>query len=83
MGETHKVIGELKLKLDLRQLLDGYEDIGIRQRKLKGDRFIDIERDDSPVTVNVNVSDRRSKTINQHGEGDNYGGDGVKGNKIG
>ena len=25
MGETDKVIGELKLKLDLRQLLDGYE----------------------------------------------------------
>ncbi len=60
MGETHKVIGELKLKLDLRQLLDGYEDIGMRQRKLKGDRFIDIERDDSPVTVNVNVSDRQN-----------------------
>ncbi|MEH2372732.1 COR domain-containing protein, partial [Nostoc sp.] len=83
MGETHKVIGELKLKLDLRQLLDGYEDIGIRQGKSKGDQFIDIERDDSPLTVNVNVSDRRSKTINQHGEGDNFGGDRVKGNKTG
>ena len=83
MGETHKVIGELKLKLDLRQLLDGYEDIGIRQRNLKGDRFIDIERDDSPLTVNLNVSDRRSKTFNQHGEGDNFGGDRVEGNKTG
>ncbi|MEH2459649.1 MAG: COR domain-containing protein, partial [Nostoc sp.] len=82
MGETHKVIGELKLKLDLRQLLDGYEDIGIRQGKSKGEKFIDIERDDSPLTVNVNVSDRRSKTINQHGEGDNFAGDHVKGNKT-
>ena len=46
MGETHKVIGELKLKLDLRQLLDGYEDI--RQRKSKGepesDRFTIVNK---------------------------------------
>ncbi|MEH1853680.1 MAG: COR domain-containing protein [Nostoc sp.] len=83
MGETHKVIGELKLKLDLRQLLDGYEDIGMRQRNFKGDRFVDIETDDSPLTVNVNVSDRRSKTINQHGKGDNFVGDRVEGNKTG
>jgi internalin A len=76
MGETHKVIGELQIKLDLRQLLDGYEDIRTRQN-------INIERDDSPVTVNVHYSDRRSKTINQHGEGDNFGGDQVKGNKTG
>ncbi|MTJ48303.1 COR domain-containing protein [Dolichospermum sp. UHCC 0259] len=33
MGEIYKVIGELKLKLDLRQLLDGYEDINIRTRQ--------------------------------------------------
>ncbi|MEH2339026.1 leucine-rich repeat protein [Nostoc sp.] len=83
MGESTITIGKLKLKLDLRQLLDGYEDIGIRQRKLKGDQVIDIETDDSPLTVNVNVSDRRSKTINQHGEGDNFAGDEVEGNKIG
>ncbi|MEH2119792.1 MAG: COR domain-containing protein [Nostoc sp.] len=83
MGESTITIGKLRLKLDLRQLLDGYEDIGIRQRKLKGDQFIDIETDDSSLTVNVNVSDRRSKTINQHGEGDNFAGDEVEGNKIG
>ncbi|WGV28426.1 COR domain-containing protein [Halotia branconii] len=80
MGESKIIIGKLKLKLDLRQLLDGYEDIGTRQRKSKGDQFIDV--DDSPITVNVNVSDRRSKTINQHGEGDNFAGDNVKGNKT-
>ncbi|MEH2450211.1 COR domain-containing protein [Nostoc sp.] len=83
MGESTITIGKLKLKLDLRQLLDGYEDIGIRQRNLKGDQVIDIESDDSPLTVNVNVSDRRSKTINQHGEGDNFAGDEVEGNKTG
>ena len=32
MGETDKVIGELKLKLDLRQLLDGYESRESRQK---------------------------------------------------
>ncbi len=78
MGESTVTIGKLKLKLDLCQLLDGYEDIKTRQRKPKGDQFIDIERDDSPVTVNVNVSDRRSKTFNQHGDGDNVAGDKIQ-----
>ncbi|MGI2903405.1 leucine-rich repeat protein [Tolypothrix sp. VBCCA 56010] len=82
MGETHKVIGELKLKLDLRQLLDGYEDIGIRQRKQTD---LDVEvLEDSPYNISVNINDRRrSKTFNQHGEGDNFGGDRVEGDKIG
>ncbi|WP_242055776.1 leucine-rich repeat protein [Scytonema hofmannii] len=79
MGESTITIGKLKLKLDLRQLLDGYEDI--RQRKSKGDHSIDIEGGDSPLTVNV--VDRRSKTFNQHGEGDNFAGDRVEGNKTG
>ncbi|MFN6437315.1 MAG: leucine-rich repeat domain-containing protein [Nostoc sp. DedSLP01] len=33
MGESTITIGKLKLKLDLRQLLDGYEDIRTRQRQ--------------------------------------------------
>nr|WP_322734435.1 leucine-rich repeat domain-containing protein [Nostoc sp. DedVER02]MDZ7987788.1 leucine-rich repeat domain-containing protein [Nostoc sp. DedVER02] len=33
MGESTITIGKLKLKLDLRQLLDGYEDIKTRQRQ--------------------------------------------------
>lgn len=33
MGESTVIIGKLKLKLDLRQLLDGYEDIRTRQRQ--------------------------------------------------
>jgi internalin A len=76
-------IGKLNKKINIRQLLDGYEDTGMRQRNFQGDGFVDIKTGDSPLTVNVNVSDRRSKTINQHGEGDNFGGDEVKGNKTG
>ncbi|TYQ28212.1 COR domain-containing protein [Pseudanabaena sp. UWO310] len=37
MGETKKIIGELKLKLDLRQLLDGYESLESRQKVIRGD----------------------------------------------
>jgi len=33
MGETHKVIGELKFRLNLRQLLDGYESKEERQKQ--------------------------------------------------
>ncbi|MEH2202520.1 MAG: leucine-rich repeat domain-containing protein, partial [Nostoc sp.] len=40
MGESTITIGKLKLKLDLRQLLDGYEDIRTRQRQQ-----IDKDRD--------------------------------------
>ncbi len=32
MGETHKIIGELRLKLELRKLLDGYESLQQRQQ---------------------------------------------------
>jgi internalin A len=82
MGENHKVIGELKLRLDLRQLLDGYEDIKIRQRKQSG---LDVDvSEDSPYNISVNVVDNRhSKTVNQHGKRDNFGGDYVEHNKIG
>ncbi|MEH2165442.1 MAG: COR domain-containing protein, partial [Nostoc sp.] len=41
MGETHKVIGELKLKLDLRPLLDGYESLKSRRKSKKGDNDLD------------------------------------------
>jgi internalin A len=37
MGETHKIIGELQLKLDLRQLLDGYESLESRRESQKVD----------------------------------------------
>lgn len=81
MGETHKIIGELKLKLNLRQLLDGYEDIGIRQKQVKEN---DLEiSEDSPYNISVKINDNRhSKTINQHGTGDNIARDKVEGDKI-
>jgi internalin A len=38
MGEIEYPIGKLRLKVNLRQLLDGYEAIEIRQQRRKGDR---------------------------------------------
>jgi internalin A len=38
MGENTVRVGKLKLKLDLRQLLDGYESIELRRRNQMGDR---------------------------------------------
>ncbi len=37
MGESTVTIGKLKLKLDLRQLLDGYESLESRRKSQKGD----------------------------------------------
>jgi internalin A len=65
MGESTITIGKLKLKLDLRQLLDGYEDIGIRQRK----------------QIGLNVEVTMSNNINQFGKGDNVAGDKIQGDK--
>jgi internalin A len=63
MGESTITIGKLKLKLDLRQLLDGYES--------------KEERQHSYTTIN------QYNTYHQNGQRDNFGGDGVKGNKTG
>ncbi|MBD0314131.1 MAG: Ras family protein, partial [Microcoleus sp. T3-bin5] len=41
MGESTITIGKLKLKLDLRQLLDGYESRESRQKIQKGDNDLD------------------------------------------
>ncbi len=38
MGRTEVLIGKLKLELDLRPLLDGYDAIELRRRKQMGDR---------------------------------------------
>ena len=62
MGETTVLIGKLKLRLDLRQLLDGYESREMRQRRQYQEGGINF-----PVEVMVNP------TI-QMGEGDNFGG---------
>ncbi|GBO51562.1 hypothetical protein APA_526 [Pseudanabaena sp. lw0831] len=59
MGETNKIIGELKLKLDLRQLLDGYESLESRQKVIRGDDISSIE-------------DRRSRNEKAENRGDTY-----------
>ncbi|MGM3309177.1 leucine-rich repeat domain-containing protein [Anabaena sp. WFMT] len=41
MGESTVTIGKLKLKLDLRQLLDGYESLESRRKSQKGDNDLD------------------------------------------
>jgi internalin A len=41
MGESTIIIGKLKLKLDLRQLLDGYESLESRRKLQKGDHDLD------------------------------------------
>ncbi|MGB7056963.1 MAG: COR domain-containing protein [Geitlerinemataceae cyanobacterium] len=78
MGETHKIVGKLKLKLDLRQLLDGYESQEVRRMRKMDDRNVYYEESGYPG-VNIYVDqknlDRRSKTVHQHGQGDNFGGD--------
>ncbi len=71
MGETTVLIGKLKLRLDLRQLLDGYEARESRQQRQYRDRM-GIHM---PVNVEVNP-------VFQMGEGDNFGGDQIRGNKI-
>ncbi len=76
MGEQNKVIGELKLRLNLRQLLDGYEPIETRQLKQKG---IDMAHSDDGLTISI--TDKRTKII-QQGNGDNVAGDLVEGNKT-
>ncbi|MEG3989361.1 leucine-rich repeat protein [Microcoleus sp. S28C3] len=46
MGENTVRVGKLKLKLDLRPLLDGYESIELRRRRLRGDDKYGREYDD-------------------------------------
>jgi internalin A len=80
MGENTVRVGKLKLKLDLRQLLDGYEAIEVRRKRQMGDRdFYYEESGHSGVNIHVHQSnsDRRSTTVHQHGQGDNFGGDNV------
>ena len=76
MGEQNVVIGKLKLKLNLRKLLDGYEPIEVRQLRQKG-----IALEDSGHNTNIFI-DASRKNLNQHGEGNNFGGDRIEGDKI-
>jgi internalin A len=60
MGENTVRVGKLKLKLDLRQLLDGYESIELRRRKQMGDEFkvydgIEAHSSDQRIIYNLNL----------------------------
>jgi internalin A len=84
-GQNKYLVGKLKLWLDLRQLLDGYESIELRRRNQMGDR--DTEDGYSGITNNIhlhldNYLDRSSKTTHQNGRRDNFGGDRIQRDKI-
>ncbi|MEG4627501.1 COR domain-containing protein [Microcoleus sp. w1-18aA5] len=84
MGENTVRVGKLKLKLDLRQLLDGYESIELRRKKQMGGEGNFILEEGYPG-INIHVhqnNDRSSKTTHQNGRGDNFGGDRIQGDKI-
>jgi internalin A len=56
MGENTVRVGKLKLKLDLRPLLDGYESIELRRSKLRGDEKYGREYDDLVDIAKLAVS---------------------------
>ncbi|MBD1886288.1 leucine-rich repeat domain-containing protein [Microcoleus vaginatus] len=56
MGENTVRVGKLKLKLDLRQLLDGYESIERRRRNQMGDEKYGREYDDLVDIAKLAVS---------------------------
>ncbi|MBD0339770.1 MAG: leucine-rich repeat protein, partial [Microcoleus sp. Co-bin12] len=56
MGENTVRVGKLKLKLDLRQLLDGYDAIELRRRNQRGDRELGKSYDDLVDIVKLAVS---------------------------
>jgi internalin A len=80
MGENTVRVGKLKLKLDLRQLLDGYESIELRRRNQMGDKFYGKEYDDfvapssaQQIIYNLHLGGNKMtkdspKTNNFHGQ---------------
>ena len=56
MGENTVRVGKLKLKLDLRQLLDGYDAIEVRRKRGKGDEKYGREYDDLVDIAKLAVS---------------------------
>jgi hypothetical protein len=55
MGETTVTIGRLKLKLDLRQLLDGYEPIDVRQKGSYNDTFFVVPSYEDLVESQIDI----------------------------
>jgi internalin A len=56
MGDTKVSVGKLKLKLDLRPLLDGYEAIELRRSRQRGDEKYGREYDDLVDIAKLAVS---------------------------
>lgn len=78
MGKREYPIGKLKIEVNLRQLLDGYEAIESRQRRR--DKFnVEGDYEDGSYIV---INDNRSRNTHQHGGRDNFGGDRIQGNKV-
>jgi internalin A len=80
MGDQTVTIGKLRLRLNLRQLLDGYDSYDSRQRQQRRKHNVDIEHPDSFGNINVNVYQSKRDT-HQYGEGDNVAGDSIQGDK--
>ncbi|MGD1932290.1 MAG: COR domain-containing protein [Leptolyngbyaceae cyanobacterium] len=90
MNEETVTIGKLRLRLNLRKLLDGYESMEARRQQQAKDfameeavmqpNVFNIERADFQMPQHN--TDARSSTTHQHGEGDNFAGDQVQGDKF-
>ncbi|ESA37051.1 small gtp-binding protein [Leptolyngbya sp. Heron Island J] len=77
MSKQSVVIGKLRLELNLRQLLDGYDPIEIRRLKQKR---VEIKNTGDGVSISVNNTPTK---IIQQGNRDNVAGDYIEGDKIG
>jgi len=83
MGENTVRVGKLKLKLDLRQLLDGYESIELRRRNQMGDRELGKYYDDmvdiAKLAVSRPISNKAEANMTQDSSQTNH----VKGSQVG
>jgi internalin A len=81
MGEQTVTIGKLRLRLNLRQLLDGYEPLELRKQKKMRERGLEVEYQEKTGNISVSINQTNSAT-HQHGTGDNFVGDQVQGDKF-
>ena len=83
MGENTVRVGKLKLKLDLRQLLDGYESIELRRRNQMGDRELGKYYDDmvdlAKLAVSRPIINKAEANMTQDSSQTNH----VKGSQVG
>nr|WP_278003395.1 COR domain-containing protein [Nodosilinea sp. TSF1-S3] len=76
MGIQEFPIGKLRLRLNLRQLLDGYEPVEARRQRDLKERGLDMEERYGDIHIY-----QGSRTTHQHGSGDNVAGDLIQGDK--